>query len=78
MPNIGIPELLIVLAVAILILGPRRIPAAIRSVGGGLRGFKEEIGSGKRRGSGGTLFEQGAPAKPVRNKDLTFLPTWFR
>lgn len=47
MPNIGPTELLIVLAIAILILGPKRIPEAARSIGRGLRGFKEEIGSGK-------------------------------
>lgn len=49
MPNIGIPELLIVLAIAILVLGPKRIPEAARSVGRGLRGFKEEIGGGEKR-----------------------------
>jgi len=48
LPNIGIPELLIVLAIAILILGPKRIPEAARSLGRGLRGFKDEIGDGEK------------------------------
>lgn len=46
LPNIGVPELLIVLAIAILILGPKRIPAAAKSVGQGMRNFRDSIGSG--------------------------------
>lgn len=41
--NIGIPELLIVLFVVLLILGPKRLPALGRSLGGGMRGFKDSI-----------------------------------
>jgi len=48
LPNIGIPELLVVLAIAMLILGPKRIPEAARSIGRGLRGFKEEVGGGEK------------------------------
>lgn len=44
LPNVGVPELLIVLAIAILILGPKRIPEAARSVGRGIRGFRETVG----------------------------------
>ncbi len=47
MPNIGPLELLIVLGIVILILGPKRIPAAARSVGRGLRDFRDEVGGGK-------------------------------
>lgn len=43
MPNIGVPELLIVLVIAVLILGPKRIPAAARSVGQGIRGFRSSL-----------------------------------
>lgn len=43
MPNIGVPELLIVLVIAVLILGPKRIPAAARSVGEGIRGFRGSL-----------------------------------
>jgi sec-independent protein translocase protein TatA len=46
MGNIGLPELLIVLFVVLLILGPKRLPALGRSLGGGFRGFKDSI-SGK-------------------------------
>mgnify|MGYP000985058246 CR=1 FL=1 len=44
MPNIGVPELLIVLVIAVLILGPKRIPAAAKSVGQGIRGFRSSLG----------------------------------
>jgi sec-independent protein translocase protein TatA len=43
MPNVGPMELVIVLAVALLILGPKRLPSAARSLGEGLRAFKESI-----------------------------------
>ena len=42
---IGIPELLIVLFVILLILGPKRLPALGRSLGGGFREFKDSIRS---------------------------------
>lgn len=43
MPSIGVPELLVVLIIAVLILGPKRIPAAARSVGQGIRGFRSSL-----------------------------------
>ena len=43
MPNIGPMELVIVLVVALLVLGPKRLPDAGRSLGRGLREFKDAI-----------------------------------
>ena len=43
MPNIGPTELIIVLVIALLILGPKRLPAAGRSLGQGLREFKGSL-----------------------------------
>ena len=43
MPNIGPTELIVVLVIALLILGPKRLPAAGRSLGQGLREFKDSV-----------------------------------
>jgi sec-independent protein translocase protein TatA len=48
MPNIGPMELMIVLVVGLVIFGPKRIPEMGRSIGNGMREFKDSI-SGKDR-----------------------------
>ena len=48
MPNIGPMELIIVLAIALIVLGPKKLPEVGRSVGKGMREFKESL-SGDRR-----------------------------
>jgi sec-independent protein translocase protein TatA len=45
-PNIGPMELVVVLVIALLVLGPKRLPAAGKSLGQGIREFKNSI-SGK-------------------------------
>lgn len=49
MPNIGPMELIIVLAIALLVLGPKKLPEVGKSVGKGMREFKEAISGDKRR-----------------------------
>ena len=41
--GIGVTELLIVLAIVLLIVGPKRLPLLGRQLGGGLREFKDSI-----------------------------------
>jgi sec-independent protein translocase protein TatA len=43
MPHLGPTEMVIVLVIALLVLGPKRLPGAARSVGQGMREFKEAI-----------------------------------
>jgi sec-independent protein translocase protein TatA len=43
MPNVGPLELVIVLVVALLVLGPKRLPEVGRSLGNGLREFKDSL-----------------------------------
>ncbi|PTL59149.1 twin-arginine translocase TatA/TatE family subunit [Paraconexibacter algicola] len=44
MPNVGPMEIIIVVAIALIVLGPRKLPEAGRGLGRGLREFKEAIG----------------------------------
>jgi sec-independent protein translocase protein TatA len=43
MPSIGPAELVIVLVIALLVLGPKRLPAAGRGIGRGMREFKDGL-----------------------------------
>lgn len=43
MPNIGPLELVIVLAIVLLIFGPKKLPQLGRSLGGGMREFKDSV-----------------------------------
>jgi sec-independent protein translocase protein TatA len=42
-PNIGPFELIVVLVIALLIFGPKKLPGLGRSLGTGMREFKESI-----------------------------------
>jgi sec-independent protein translocase protein TatA len=48
MPSIGPMELAIVLVVALLVLGPKRLPSAGKALGEGLRGFKDSVNGNSR------------------------------
>jgi sec-independent protein translocase protein TatA len=61
MPNIGPMELVIVLVIALIVLGPKRLPDAGKSLGRGFREFKGAI-SGRDDGeSEDTALEPAVP-----------------
>ena len=48
MPNIGPMELVIVLVIALVVLGPKRLPDAGKAVGKSMREFKESLSGASR------------------------------
>jgi sec-independent protein translocase protein TatA len=46
--GIGLPEVLLVLAIVLIIFGPKRLPQLGRSLGSGMRNFKESV-SGRHK-----------------------------
>ena len=43
MPTVGPLELVVVLAIALIVLGPAKLPEVGRSVGKGIREFKDAV-----------------------------------
>lgn len=41
--NIGLPEVVVVLGVALLIFGPKKLPELGRNLGKGLKNFKDSL-----------------------------------
>ena len=62
--SIGPMELAIVLVIALLVLGPKRLPEVGRSVGRGMREFKDSI-SGVSREDDDDVKPLRQPAKTV-------------
>jgi sec-independent protein translocase protein TatA len=66
--GIGLPEILILLLVALLVFGPKRLPEMGRSLGRGMREFKDSV-SGKDSDDDDVRRELSAPrddATPVQ------------
>ncbi len=61
MPNIGPMELIVVLVIALVVLGPKRLPGLGKQLGTGMRDFKEAI-------SGNDRDDEDAPALPAASK----------
>ncbi len=45
MPNVGPLELVVILAIALIVLGPKKLPEVGRSIGKGMREFKDSLNS---------------------------------
>lgn len=44
--GVGAPEVIIVLVIALIVFGPKRLPDLGRSLGSGMRNFKESVTGG--------------------------------
>jgi sec-independent protein translocase protein TatA len=40
---IGVPEMLVILVIALVVLGPKKLPEAGKSLGKGMREFKDSL-----------------------------------
>ena len=68
MPTPGLPEIAIILVIVLLIFGPKRLPDLGRSLGSGMKSFKDSV-TGKDEddksiGSGDTNTEPVRAEKP--------------
>jgi sec-independent protein translocase protein TatA len=48
MGNIGAGELIVVLIIALIVIGPKKLPEVGRSLGNGMREFKDSINGATR------------------------------
>jgi len=65
MPSIGPMELIIVLVIALIVLGPKKLPEVGRSVGKGMREFKDSISGESKADVAATEIDE----KPVIKTD---------
>jgi sec-independent protein translocase protein TatA len=63
---IGPPELIVLAVVALLVLGPKRLPDAGRSLGRGMREFKESLSGETAKSAGDRASTEPPPLEPGR------------
>ena len=52
--SLGLPELLILLAIVVLIFGVNKLPKLGKGLGEGIRNFKDSVRSGGKEGDAGS------------------------
>jgi sec-independent protein translocase protein TatA len=66
MPNIGPLELIIVLVIVLIVVGPKKLPGLGKSLGTGMREFKDSVaGNGKSDDEDQLLEQRKQPVAPV-------------
>lgn len=74
--SIGGPELLVILVVALLVFGPRKIPELSRMIGKGLAEFRKATGDFKTALERDIVSEETpAPLQPPTKSEPTVAPT---
>jgi sec-independent protein translocase protein TatA len=63
MPSIGFPEMIVILVIALIVLGPKKLPEAGKSLGNGMRQFKDSLA-----GAGSDDDEDVTRAAPERER----------
>jgi sec-independent protein translocase protein TatA len=68
--QVSLPEIMLVLAIALIVLGPKRLPSAARSLGKGIREFKSSLSDADPREA---LHDddEPEPAKPAARAKTT-------
>jgi sec-independent protein translocase protein TatA len=61
MPTVGPMELVVVLAIALIVLGPSKLPEVGRSIGKGMREFKDSLSGDDRDDDGGEILDYDEP-----------------
>jgi sec-independent protein translocase protein TatA len=75
MPNISAPEIILLLLVALLLFGAKRLPEIGRSLGTGMREFKDSVSGNKPEPTQtsqlpASTTETPAPAPPRENETV--------
>jgi sec-independent protein translocase protein TatA len=64
--DVGFPELLIILLIALLLFGGKRIPEISKNLGESVRGFKDAFSDGKKKSDAQVAREVGETARDIR------------
>jgi len=75
MPNIGPFELIVILVILLVIFGPKRLPGLGKSLGTGMREFKDSISGGGKRDHDDDderpALERSTPVTPAAAETVT-------
>lgn len=64
MPNIGPVELIVVLLIVLVVVGPKKLPGLGRSLGTGMREFKDSVSGDKKHDELEEHHQASAPVAP--------------
>jgi sec-independent protein translocase protein TatA len=72
--GIGMPELIVILIVALIVVGPKRLPELARTLGRGLAEFKRATNDVRNTLETELQVQDKAPAPPQRSKIRAVAP----